>query len=109
LGNDNDLSPIGCAMRRLAIPLLLSALLTGCEDGLGIGSSCDSEMRQVRQSEGGRPPDEVQRSALGGNVTEVWRYFDTGRSGRQYTFRWGPAEGICSVTGPVRFSLVPVT
>jgi hypothetical protein len=93
-------------MRRLALLLLTPALLAGCEDGLGIGSDCASEMRQVRLQEG--QPDERQRSDRGGVTTEVWRYFDTARSGREYVFRWGPGEGICSVSQS-RFSLVPAT
>jgi hypothetical protein len=80
-------------MRRAPLLLVVLPLLTGCVDALGIGSSCSSEMRDVRAAHGG-PPDETQRDEDRGDYTEVW-YFDDSR--RRYTFRWGVSYAECDV------------
>lgn len=95
-----------------AYPMLRFALLcslvisaAGCVDSLGIGSDCDGRMREVRRREG--PPDNVQESELAGNFTSRWYYFDSGTSGRVYTFRWGSSHSVCQVEGPARIDRLP--
>ena len=90
-------------LRHLSIGLLL--LLSGCVDGLGIGADCDAAMRDVRRREG--QPDSVQQNELAGNFTERWYYFDSGTSGRVYTFRWGTSHASCQMDGPARLNLLP--
>lgn len=85
-------------MRSRLLPVLLLPLASGCIDSLGLGSSCATEMRTVRLSEG-RQPDDTQRVEEGGNFRELWIY---GRT--RYTFRWGPSYDSCQVEGPSRFS-----
>jgi hypothetical protein len=80
-------------MRRISLLLAVSALSSGCVDGLGIQSSCSSEMAEVRAGHGG-PPDATQRDEDRGDFTEVW-YFDDSR--RQYIFRWGASYEDCDV------------
>jgi hypothetical protein len=91
--------------RALLVSLVLAA--TGCVDTLGIGSDCDAAMRDVRRQEG-RPPDDVRESELAGNFTSRWFFFDSGTSGRVYTFRWGTSHSSCQVES-ARMSLLPTS
>ena len=80
-------------MRTVSLLLAVTALSSGCVDGLGIQSSCSSEMAEVRADEG-RPPNHTEHDEVRGDFTEVW-YFD--RSRNQYIFRWGSSYDDCEV------------
>jgi hypothetical protein len=86
-------------MSKRVIPAVLALLLSGCLDGLGIGSGCEEEMHQVRRRHGA--PDQQAR----GLRSEIWLY---GRSpdGFYYEFSWGSAGEPCEVVGPVSQSLM---
>jgi hypothetical protein len=88
-------------MRPLISLLILPLLLAGCEDAVGVGSTCSRQMRDVRQAEG--QPDKFDRREHAGSYTEVWRY-ERDRSPVIYVFRWGAAYDSCEVEGPVRLN-----
>jgi hypothetical protein len=86
-------------MNKRLLPVLLLFALTGCVDGLGIGSACETEMQKVRRQHG--PPDRQvmnQRSA-------IWEYYRPGGN-LIYEFSWGSAGEPCRVVGPVSGTLL---
>jgi hypothetical protein len=84
-------------MLKLFLLAILILPLSGCLDGLGIGSACESEMQAVRRSHGA--PDLRER----GLRSEIW-FYGRGPGGFYYEFSWGAAGDPCQVIGPLNQS-----
>jgi hypothetical protein len=85
---------------RIVLTSVLLVTLAGCEDTLGIGGACASEMQQIRRQHG--PPDQQAR----GLRSEIWLY-GSSSGGFYYEFSWSTAGEPCRVVGPVAQNRLP--